>query len=288
MKKLLLILFMMVLIGGLLWYSFVKNKSTPELSDLFDQKPADSTAIVITPSDSDDKAASAIQTGAKPSATENTAQNTQTPEPPQETDNQKPTEVPEQNQEETKNEETKPEEKTISTEENTSEQKTADISENKQPEEKFEHSDNEKQKIIGRYLEAEDFYYTMLYQRYDLDGYDVIKRANNDGYETEYHRVLYYDVNSIADLKKHYLQYFTNDFVAAIDFGAYVEADGKLYCAITDSSSGNSGTKYTYTAESIDITNAYVVRTDTHGKGSTKIKAVNNGGSWYFTSVAIK
>lgn len=270
MKKLLLILFMMILICGLLWFFLFKDKSTPELFELFNQKPDDGETIVITPSGTENVIGdnqpyeNEKEILSLPQQSENTNQNTNQTENSEVVDNSE------------------------ASQEKTEEQTASVPPENDQPEEKFTHSDNEKQKIIGRYIEAEDFYYTILYQRYDLDGYDVIKRKNADGYETEYHRVLYYNVNSIADLKKHYLEYFTSDFVAGIDFSAYVEANGKLYCAVTGNSSGNPGAKYTYTAESVDITNAYVVRTDSHGNGSTKIKAVNNGGNWYFSSVAIR
>lgn len=151
----------------------------------------------------------------------------------------------------------------------------------------FEHSTGEKEKIVGRYIEAEDFYYSMLYQQYDLDSYDVITVKNSGGYETEYHRVLYYDVNSKEDLKNCYRAYFTEDFVSKLDLGSYIEDSGKLYCAQTENASAPT-TKFAYSAESIDETSAYVVRSGISGAGSVKIKAVKKGDSWYFSSVAIR
>lgn len=152
----------------------------------------------------------------------------------------------------------------------------------------YEHTAAEKQKIIGRYIAAEEFYYSMLYQQFDLDSYDVIVRKNADGYNTEYHRVLYYDVNSVQELKEHYLDYFTEDFVSRLDMSPYIEENDKLYCAQVSNASSSGGAKYTYVVESIDKDNAVVVRTLTNGSGKQKINAVNLGGVWYFTSVAIK
>ena len=153
--------------------------------------------------------------------------------------------------------------------------------------EKFTLSDAEIQNIKSRYIEAEDFYYTMLYQHYDLDSYDVIEKKNSDGYSNEYRRVLYYDVNSLADLKSVYGDYFTADFVSKIDFNSYIEENGKLYCTETENSASSSGTKHIYTIESIDENNAYIVRTLADGSSMQKIKAVKNGGVWYFGGVAI-
>ena len=278
MKKLLLILLLVFGIAALAWFFFLRNTDAPTLA--FDTKPENSDTIILDPQNGstateqplikDDNTAPAKDTD------DANQSGTTAPETPPVKEDEKPSE--DTTAEENPDHETQEPEKTENdpTEENP-EENTEEI---------FHHSESEKQKIIGRYIEAEDFYYNMLHQNYDLDGYDVITRKNSDGYETEYHRVLYYDVNSLADLKKYYLEYFTKDFVDRIDFSAYVEADDKLYCAMTGHSAKNS--KYTYSVESKDITNAYIVRTDPHGNGSTKIAAVNNGGNWYFSSVAIR
>lgn len=151
----------------------------------------------------------------------------------------------------------------------------------------FSHSEEELQNIKSRYIEAEDFYYTMLYQQYDLDSYDTIEKKNSDGYSNEYHRVLYYDVNSLADLKGYYQEYFTGAFISSLDFTSYVEENDKLYCAQTENSQSSVGAKHIYTVESIDENNAYIIRTNADGTGMQKIKAVKSGENWYFGGVAI-
>lgn len=152
----------------------------------------------------------------------------------------------------------------------------------------YEHTDAEKQKIIGRYIDAEEFYYSMLYQQFDLDSYDVIIRENDDGYNTEYHRVLYYDVNSKSELLDHYRMYFTKEFAAKLDTSSYIEENGKLYCAEVSNTSQSKGTKYTYVVESTDKNNAVVIKKPTNGGADQRMNAVNIGGEWYFSSVAIK
>ena len=145
----------------------------------------------------------------------------------------------------------------------------------------------EAQTIVSRYIEAEDFYYTMLYQKYDLDSYDVITRENSDGYDTQYHRVLYYDINSVDELKNYYSLYFTPDFVSSIDTGSYIEDGGKLYCTQNESSVPQAGAKYIYSVESVDESTCNVVRKLSNGTATQKIKAVKYDGIWYFSSVAI-
>ncbi|MBR5308074.1 MAG: hypothetical protein IKU43_04835 [Clostridia bacterium] len=151
----------------------------------------------------------------------------------------------------------------------------------------FTLSDSELQTIKSRYIEAEDFYYTMLYQHLELDSYDVIVRKNSDGYDTEYHRLLYYNVNSLADLKRYYGEYFTQGFVNGLDFSLYAEENGKLYCAETENAPAASGVKYIYSVEGIDAENAYIVKSRTDGSSPQKIKCVKLGGVWYFSGVAI-
>ena len=151
----------------------------------------------------------------------------------------------------------------------------------------YKHSQAEIGTIINRYIEAENFYYTMLYQRYDLDGYDIITKENPDGYNTQYHRVLYYDINSTAELKDCYRRYFTEDFVARVDFNSYIEENGKLYCAQTENSAGQQGVKYLYTVESISENTANIIRTRTDGTSMQKVGAEKIGGEWYFGGVAI-
>ena len=147
--------------------------------------------------------------------------------------------------------------------------------------------ETELQTIKSRYIEAEDFYYTMLYQQYDLDSYDVIEKTNSDGYSSEYHRVLYYNVNSLDELKNCYGEYFTQSFISGLDFNSYVEENGKLYCAETDNSHINTGVKHIYSVEVIDQNNVFIVRTNSDGSSLQKIKAVKSGGIWYFGGVAI-
>ncbi len=259
MKKLLFVILLIAAIAALIYLYDGKNKSAQDISTLFDEKSGDNMGAVET-----------IQPGQNIKPVDNPEQS-QTPE--QEQTNASETEKDNALTEEESNE-------TVSDAEQAAQMQENEVT--------FTHTDLEKQKIVGKYIEAEDFYYSMLYQQYDLDSYDVITRKNSDGYDTKYHRVLYYDVNSVADLKEHYLNYFTNDFVSRIDFSFYIEENGKLYCTIMGSSREGTGTKYTYSVESIDSSNAYVVRANTNGSGSTKIKAENIGGSWYFSSVAIK
>lgn len=151
----------------------------------------------------------------------------------------------------------------------------------------YKHSEAEVSTIINRYIEAEDFYYTLLYQRYDLDGYDIILRNNSDGYNTEYHRVLYYDVNSKSELQDYYRRYFTESFVSKVDFNSYIEENGKLYCAQTENAAGQQGAKYLYTVESVDPDTAYVIRSRTDGTAMQKVSAEKIGEIWYFGGVAI-
>ena len=182
-------------------------------------------------------------------------------------------------------EQTSSETQTPSGQENTSDEKEDNVPDDsaEKNEAPFSHSEAEKQTIINRYIEAQDFYYSMLYQQFDLDSYDVIVRKNADGYDTEYHRVLYYNVNSKADLTARYREYFTEAFVGSVDFSSYIEENEKLYCAETRSNvSGN--TAHGHTVESIDENNAYIIAAGT----SQKIKAVKSDGKWYFASVAIK
>lgn len=153
--------------------------------------------------------------------------------------------------------------------------------------EPFALDEDEVQAIVSRYIEAEDFYYTILYQKYDLDSYDVITAENSDGYDTQYHRVLYYDINSVDELKNYYNLYFTSDFVAGIDTSSYIEDSGKLYCTQNESSDPKEGAKYIYSVENVDEGVCYVVRKLSNGTASQKIKAVKHDGIWYFTSVAI-
>lgn len=163
----------------------------------------------------------------------------------------------------------------------------AENTENTENTEAFTLDEDEMQAIVSRYIEAEDFYYTILYQKYDLDSYDVITAENSDGYDTQYHRVLYYDINSVDELKNYYNLYFTSDFVAGIDTSSYIEDSGKLYCTQNESSDPKEGAKYIYSVENVDEGVCYVVRKLSNGTASQKIKAVKHDGIWYFTSVAI-
>ncbi len=147
--------------------------------------------------------------------------------------------------------------------------------------------ETEKQKLISKYIEAENFYYDMLCQNFELDNMDVITYEDN-GYSTDYHRVLLVDVNSIAELKALYLGYFTNSFVESLDLSAYREENGKLYCAETATTANNDYAKYTCTAESADGKSAALTRKLTDGSSSQKITAQNSGGEWFFDGVAIR
>lgn len=153
---------------------------------------------------------------------------------------------------------------------------------------KFSVSDAEAQTIISRYIEAEDFYYTMLFQQYELDGYDVITKKNSNGYPTEYHRVLYYNVNSLGELKKIYREYFTSEFVSDINFGSYIEENGKLYCAEMQSSVEHNGLKYVYSVEGVDENRVCLIKKHTNGTSVQKIYAIKSGGVWYFDGVAVR
>jgi len=154
-------------------------------------------------------------------------------------------------------------------------------------EDPYSHSDIEKSTIINRYIEAEELYYDILYQQFELDGLDIVERKNSDGYTNVYHRVNYYGVNSIEELKDHYRAYFTEDFVAKLDLGSYIEENGKLYCAQTENAATESGYKYLYTVESINENNAYIIRQHTDGAVTQRIPAIKLNGEWYFGSVAI-
>ncbi len=153
---------------------------------------------------------------------------------------------------------------------------------------KFSVSETEAQAIISRYIEAEEFYYTMLFQQYELDGYDVIIENNSNGYLTEYHRVLYYNVNSLEELKKIYGGYFTGGFVSDVDFSSYIEENGKLYCAETQSSTDKNGFKYAYSVESVDENKVCLIKKHTDGTSVQKIYAEKSGGVWYFDGVAVR
>ncbi len=267
MKKLLFIVLIIAAIASAIYLFGSKDKAPTDLSEIFDDKPDNIVAETITVPDN-------IQNTATSPSTEDEAANTET--------------VDQENQE-TSNENADTEassDNTDSETDNTSEENNE--SSEKSEEAQFSHSESEKQIIAGRYIEAEDFYYTMLYQQFDLDSYDVIVRKNDDGYNTEYHRVLYFDVNSKSELRDCYREYFTDDFVSKLDLGSYIEENGKLYCAENVNASLAKGTKYTYLVEGTDAENATIVRTHTDGSGMQKVKAVKKNGKWYFTSVAIK
>lgn len=149
-------------------------------------------------------------------------------------------------------------------------------------------SEAEAQTVISRYIEAEDFYYTMLLQQYELDGYDVITKNNSNGYPTEYHRVLYYNVNSLGELKKIYGEYFTGGFVSEIDFGSYIEENGKLYCAEMQSAIEHNSSKYVYSVEGVDENRVCLIKKHTNGTSVQKIYAEKSGGVWYFDGVAVR
>lgn len=150
----------------------------------------------------------------------------------------------------------------------------------------FSHSEKEKNEILSRYSEAEDFYYDILNQNFELDNMDVVT-AVSDGYSTDYHRVILEDVNSLSELRSLYGRYFTADFIVSLDLSAYKEADGKLYCAATSASAGkNKG--YTAKVESTSEDKAIVVRKDTQSGGVQRINAVKQGDAWYFGGVAMR
>ena len=171
--------------------------------------------------------------------------------------------------------------------EGTEVENSAEKPENTENTESFILDEDEVQAIVSRYIEAEDFYYTSLYQKYDLDSYDVITKKNSDGYDTQYHRVLYYDINSVDELKNYYSLYFTPDFVWSIDTSSYIEDGGKLYCTQNESSVSKAGAKYIYSVENVDDSTCYVVRKLSSGATSQKMQAVKYDGIWYFCSVAI-
>ena len=181
----------------------------------------------------------------------------------------------------------KEEEKTEDTTDKSESEKEEDASESTESHPTFKHSEAEIQTIKSRYIEAEDFYYTILNQHFELDSYDVIVRKNSDGYNTEYHRVIYYDVNSLYELKSYYGEYFTDEFVKSLDFDSYAEENGKLYCAQTENAISSSGVKYIYSVESIDESHANIIRTRTDGSSPQKIRCEKIGGIWYFGNVAI-
>lgn len=148
----------------------------------------------------------------------------------------------------------------------------------------FRHSEEEIAVIISRYREAEGFYYDMLCQNFELDNMDTVT-LESDGYETVYHRVILEDINSVSELKALYGLYFTSGFIAKVDFSAYREEGGKLYCAAT-AGSGLLSAKYDCSVESVDEDSAVVVRSA--GGAVQKIKAEKIGDGWFFDGVAMR
>ncbi len=162
------------------------------------------------------------------------------------------------------------------------EDKTIHIIETPTP--SFNHSEEEKAVIISRYSEAESFYYDMLCQNFELDNMDTVT-LESDGYETVYRRVILEDINSISELKALYGLYFTSAFISKVDFSAYREDGGKLYCAAT-AGSGLLSAKYNCSVESVDEDSAVVVRSA--GGAVQKIKAEKIGDGWFFDGVAMR
>lgn len=153
----------------------------------------------------------------------------------------------------------------------------------KKEEENYIIPEAECQLIISQYSVAEDFYYDMQNQNFELDNMDTVTFEDN-GYETVYHRVIISGINSIAGLKAAYGFYFTDDFVSSLDFSAYREENEKLYCAQLAGSV--SDTEYSCIVETVDKNNAVVVRKQ--GSGVQRIPAVKSGDTWLFGAVAIR
>lgn len=143
--------------------------------------------------------------------------------------------------------------------------------------------ESECQLIVSQYRVAEDFYYDMQNQNFELDNMDTVTFVDN-GYETVYHRVIISGINSIAGLKAAYGFYFTDDFVNSLDFSAYREENEKLYCAQLTGSISDA--EYSCTVETIDENNALLIRKQ--GSGIQKIPAVKSGDTWLFGAVAIR
>lgn len=148
----------------------------------------------------------------------------------------------------------------------------------------FRHSEEEIAVIISRYREAEGFYYDMLCQNFELDNMDTVT-LESDGYETVYHRVILEDINSVSELKALYGLYFTSGFISKVDFSAYREEGGKLYCAAT-AGSGLLSAKYDCSVESVDEDSAVVVRSA--GGAVQRVKAEKIGDGWFFDGVAMR
>lgn len=150
----------------------------------------------------------------------------------------------------------------------------------------FDHTLYEKSVIVSRYREAEDFYYDMLLQNFELDNMDTVKITEN-GYETVFRRVILEDINSLDELKALYRLYFTAGFVGRCDFSAYREANGKLYCCATASTVADALEDGKCTVNDYDGKGATITVSFSSGSAQ-KISAVRVGEVWYFDGVAIK
>lgn len=162
-------------------------------------------------------------------------------------------------------------------------EKSDETKNEKKEEEKYVIPESECQLIISQYGVAEDFYYDMQNQNFELDNMDTVTFVDN-GYETVYHRVIIDGINSIAELKAAYGIYFTDNFVSSLDFSAYREENEKLYCAQLTGSV--SGAEYSCTVETVDKNNALLIRKQ--GSGVQRIPAVKSGDTWLFGAVAIR
>lgn len=162
-------------------------------------------------------------------------------------------------------------------------EKSDETESDKKEEIKYVIPEEEQQVIINQYCVAEDFYYDMQNQNFELDNMDTVTFVDN-GYETVFRRVIISGINSIADLKVAYGFYFTDDFVSSLDFSAYREENEKLYCA--ELTGSISGAEYTCTVETIDKNNALLIRKQ--GTSVQRIPAVKNGDAWLFGAVAIR
>ncbi len=145
----------------------------------------------------------------------------------------------------------------------------------------------ETDRIAKAYTEAEGFYYDILRQNFELDNMDTLSVVGEDGYENEYCRMIYGEVNSVEDLLDLYRRCFTDDFVDGIATeGTYLEKDGKLYCAPSGYGSSAkviSRSFEAYSGEGSDFLRIVTVF-DT-GTVTTDIPFVYSDGGYRFASV---
>ena len=143
--------------------------------------------------------------------------------------------------------------------------------------------------LAARYGEAQGFYDDMLMQNFPLDNMDKITVVTDD-YENEAYRVLLDDVNSLDDLKAQYGAYFTPAFIGTLDFSAYTEKDGKLYCLSSGYGSNRTAGSVRYGTEQIDENHAVLIvvtsYSGTSKTGTHRVPCEKIDGTWYFGGVA--